>query len=397
MKRILLRAVQRSALAAVSLAAGLGLAEIALAARGFKPGWRYTRTWAADDVQSRYKLNPGFYPDLFGAAARINSYEARGPEPRHPEIVSLGDSCTFGVGLREEDTYAGQLSARGIETVNAGVPGYNSYSGLQHLRDSSLLSLHPKLVTIYFGWNDHWRAIATESAFARLRPFARYSRVLSRLLSLQRSLWDPGWGSFRWFAQVPLAQFKENLRGMIAASRSAGAEVVLITAPSEPRLVAAHEGFFTDHSLAEYKDHERYAAAVREVAAETKAGLVDFESEMKKRASADPHEYFIDFVHPNRKGQGVLADLLTPLAQGVRRRSAVRRLSRARTSATIPTRWENTSRRPRDRAAGRRSATRASPTSTRSNPSPTSGRRTASPAGLGTSGRRPARAFSART
>ena len=304
--------LRRLSLVVVSAAVGLGFAELVLAARGWKTGWKYATGWAVDDSQSRYKLKPGFYPDLFGSSARINSYEARGPEPRRPEVVSLGDSCTFGVGLRQEETYAGQLSARGIETVNAGVPGYNSYSGLRHLQNSSLLSLHPKLITVYFGWNDHWRAIATERMFARLRGPARYSRVASRLLNLQRSFWDPGWGDFRLVAQVPLAQFKENLRELIATSRSSGAAVVLITAPSEPRLIEEHKGFFADHSLAEFNEHARYVQAVREMAAATGAGLVDFDRELKRRSSPDPHEYFLDAIHLNRKGHRVLADMLVP-------------------------------------------------------------------------------------
>ncbi|MFI5350995.1 MAG: SGNH/GDSL hydrolase family protein [Elusimicrobiota bacterium] len=324
MKRGLRRAAARVLLLLVSAAASVALAEVVLTVRGCPPGWTYAYAsrWAVDDLAARYKLKPGRYPALFGSSVRINRYGARGPEPRRPEVLSLGDSCTFGVDVREEETYTGLLSARGIETINAGVPGYNSYIGLRHLQNSALLSLRPKLVTIYFGWNDHWRAVATERAFARLRGrlagVARYSRVASRLLALQRSYWDPGWRHFRWIAEVPLDQFKENLREMVAASRKAGAAAVLITAPSEPRLAAENVGMFQDHSLAEFRDHERYVAAVREVAAETGAGLVDLELELRRRSGPDPHEYFIDFVHLNGKGHRLLADMLAPWARCAR-------------------------------------------------------------------------------
>lgn len=318
-----LRAAAGLALAVAAVALGFGLIEIGLAASGVDPRWRYVNGWAADDLESRYKLNPGVYPDVFGCRTRVNSLGARGPEPVRPQVLSLGDSCTFGVGIPEEKTYCGLLSAGGIEAVNAGVPGFNSYSGLRHLQGSSLLALRPKWVTLYFGWNDHWRAIATEKAFSRLRKLAQYSRLATRLMVLQSSLYspEPKWGKYRWTAQVPLGQFKNNLRAMIAASRRAGAGVVLITAPSEPRLVEGNKEFFASHSWEEFNDHLRYTEAVRAVAAETGAGLVDLDAEIRRRSSRDPHEYFQDFVHLNAKGHRVLADLLIARFQEAQRGS----------------------------------------------------------------------------
>ncbi|NNN05712.1 MAG: SGNH/GDSL hydrolase family protein, partial [Elusimicrobia bacterium] len=148
------RASARLAVLLTACVAGVALAEAILAARGVKPGWRVQSadSWAQDEFYARYTLKPGVYPNLFGCSARIDSLGARGPEPRRPEVLSLGDSCTFGVGLREPESYPGWLSAHGVETVNAGVPGYNTETALEHLRHSSLLALHPKLVTIYFGW-----------------------------------------------------------------------------------------------------------------------------------------------------------------------------------------------------------------------------------------------------
>ena len=236
------------------------------------------------------------------------------PSPQEPPLFVETCHWMLGVGVPEEQTYSGRLSARGIEAVNAGVPGFDSYSGLRQLEGSSLLSLHPRLVTIYFAWNDHWRQIATERTFARLRRLSQYSRTAAFLLKLQASIWsqNPCWRRFRWISAVPLGQFKENLREMIAESRRSGAVVVLITAPAEAELAEENADFFASHSLAELQEHPRYTQAVREVAAETGAGLVDLERELQRRASRDPHEYFIDFAHLNAKGHRLLADLLVP-------------------------------------------------------------------------------------
>ncbi len=313
MRRRLRNVFGTLALLLAALVAGGILVEAALAALGYSARWGYTSSWALDDLRARYRLRPGVYPDLADCAARINRLGARGPEPVHPRVLCLGDSCTFGVGLPEESVYASLLGARGLEALNAGVPGYNSLTGLHHLQDSGLLALRPEIVTIYFGWNDHWRGLATEEAFYRVRRLARYSRAASILLRLQACLWSnsPRWRPFRWVAQVPLPDFKDNLRLMVAASRLAGARVVLITAPTEPRLIALDKSdFFDSRSLAEFADHPRYAQAVRDVAAETGAGLIDLDAELARRASGDPHMYFLDFVHLNAKGHRLLADMI---------------------------------------------------------------------------------------
>lgn len=290
------------------------IVETALAVLGFQPQWRYCSRWAVDDLGCRYRPKPGLYPaEVFGAPARVSSYGTRGGEPRRPRVLSLGDSCTFGVRLAEDETYPALLSARGVETMNAGVPGHNSFSGWRWLRASRLLESRPKLVTVYYGWNDHWRAAASEKTFAGIRRWAVHSRLASLLLRFQASLWDtesPVFSRMRWAAQVPLPQFKDNLRGIIGEARSAGAQVVLITAPAEPRLAEAGKGWFASHSLGELADHEKYVAAVRETAAQTGVGLVDLAAEMEARRDRDPHRFFLDPMHLNAAGHRVLADLL---------------------------------------------------------------------------------------
>ncbi|MCX5796443.1 MAG: GDSL-type esterase/lipase family protein [Elusimicrobia bacterium] len=298
------------------LIAGFLLAELGLAALGVQPHWRYCSRWALDDLQCRYRPKPGLYPsEVFGAPARVSAYGTRGAEPRRPLVLSLGDSCTFGVRLAESETYPALLSARGLETMNAGVPGHNSFSGRRWLRTSRLLEFRPQLVTVYYGWNDHWRAAASEKTFAGIRRWAVHWRLASLLLRFQASLWDaesPVFKRMRWAAQVPLSQFKDNLRGIIGDARDAGAQVVLITAPAEPRLAQAGQGWFASHSLGELADHEKYVGAVREVAAQTGVGLVDFAAEMETRRGQDPRRFFLDAMHLNAAGHRVLADLLAP-------------------------------------------------------------------------------------
>lgn len=89
-------------------------------------------------------------------------------------------------------------------------------------------------------------------------------------------------------------------------AREAGAVPVLITAPYEIRLLPPSTRPDKGDRLALYNK------AVRQVARETGAGLVDFEAVMNAARTDNPAYYFNDFVHFNARGHRLLADLLKP-------------------------------------------------------------------------------------
>ncbi|MGI0014639.1 MAG: SGNH/GDSL hydrolase family protein [Nitrososphaera sp.] len=75
-------------------------------------------------------------------------------------MVCLGDSLTFGVGVRLEDTYAKQLESllnsnkqRKYEVINAGVPAYDTWQEIAYLREYGW-RFAPDLVIIGFYAND---------------------------------------------------------------------------------------------------------------------------------------------------------------------------------------------------------------------------------------------------
>ncbi len=85
-----------------------------------------------------------------------------------PAVVFLGDSCT------QWGTYPALAIERLKESrpalangVKLGVAGWSSVQGLTQLR-RDVLSLNPRIVTVYFGWNDHWRSNGPADADARL-------------------------------------------------------------------------------------------------------------------------------------------------------------------------------------------------------------------------------------
>jgi lysophospholipase L1-like esterase len=78
---------------------------------------------------------------------------------RRFRVLALGDSCTFGLGVQDGETWPAQLegvlqvSGLDVEVINAGVPGYSAYQG-RRLFETRGLALEPDLVLVTFGFND---------------------------------------------------------------------------------------------------------------------------------------------------------------------------------------------------------------------------------------------------
>lgn len=93
---------------------------------------------------------------------RVPAIGGRGPErslepaPGVRRILGLGDSLTFGQGVREEETYLAVAERRlgpGVEVINAGVPTWNLVQELEWLETHGL-ALHPETITLGFFVND---------------------------------------------------------------------------------------------------------------------------------------------------------------------------------------------------------------------------------------------------
>jgi len=209
-----------------------------------------------------FVLHPGVYD-----GQHINRWGLRGPdfdEAKRPgcvRILMIGDSTTFGTGVRDEAAYpevvrrllAARLPGRCIEVINAGVGSYHSYQQLLRTRDL-YVRFHPDVVTIYLGWNDLAHQLTMGGAFVaedvsvspsylvELRPERRAWLRRSAAWQLSRST------SARWrFARslrrlaahpdpdamlAPTTQaLASNVAGIVDAVRPAGARVVLVRYP----------------------------------------------------------------------------------------------------------------------------------------------------------------------
>jgi hypothetical protein len=115
-----------------------------------------------------YATNPRNYFDADGGVEMdVNSLGFRGPDvsPQKPtgtyRILGVGDSFTFGVGVREPDTFLrrlesqfnGRENGRRFEVLNVGVQGYNTRDEVLTL-EGRWLAFNPDLVLINFYLND---------------------------------------------------------------------------------------------------------------------------------------------------------------------------------------------------------------------------------------------------
>ena len=296
--------LRRAALLLGAAFASLAFVETALWAAGVPLGYPAMADGypLAGDLETRYRLRPGSYHQ-WDTDYAVNALGMRGPLPERPVVLSLGDSCTFGVKVGQREAFPFVLLPGRGEVADAGVPGWTTFNARRWLETSRSLDWHPRLVTIYFGWNDSNKALLTETAFYRARRWSGRSRLAALVQRLDQSLWrrDGPWAWSGLVSQVPLGDFEENIEAMAEEARAAGALPVLITPPYRP----GWDG-------AQLADIERYAGAVRAVARRRGYALVDLAAEIGSMPRAGARGLFNDSAHLSARGHRLLADRLRP-------------------------------------------------------------------------------------
>ena len=246
---------------------------------------------------------------------RTRSFDAVKPAGMR-RVIALGDSCT----AQGNPPYSDRLHAllqtnppggETWEAFNTGVFGYSAAQGLRQFQ-RDVRQFDPDLVTIYFGWNDHWLHEKTDAARmakqmgrwqAYLVKMARHLRVTSALVELgQRARGEPAPGkTFR----VPEEVYRRTLMDLADEIQSVGAIPVLITAPRRALTITlVKTGHAKDPAHAE-EAHDRYVEITREVARELSLPLIDLASEF-----SDPdydHYFSHDGIHFEDQGLDEIA------------------------------------------------------------------------------------------
>lgn len=238
------------ALTIVLLAVCEGLARL-----GYEPP-QADEPWMAYSPDVGWIRRPGFSGPV---QSPVRTFDAQGLFPndarglaRQPRrlILAVGDSRTFGVGVRIGATWAEQLERRlaGTEVVNLGVPGYSARQGriaLERALERPELS-RPDLVIFAFGFNDRRYVLRPEdadgpAAFARTARWATRAALLRRSALLSR--WSgpaaSGHGRQRLdlgsvVPRLPVDQFQRELGTVARLCAERGVLLVLLWLPDNP-------------------------------------------------------------------------------------------------------------------------------------------------------------------
>jgi lysophospholipase L1-like esterase len=219
------------------------------------------------------------------------------------EIALLGDSCTFGVGVDDQETFGAllQRDVPDVRAVNLAVPGYTAYQG--RLRLTRYPFRHgPAVVVICFGFNDaaSWDSLSDPEHAARMAAhlrLARASRFVSLLADLLRApeptASEPG-GPRR--PRLSDEEFATEIRTIVAWCRAHGARPILMVWPQRVQL--SQPALTTKQRILVRIGGEEQVAGVN---------LLPFFRDRGGEA------LFVDGIHANAAGHRVVADALAPL------------------------------------------------------------------------------------
>lgn len=255
---------------------------------GFNERWKCGPFRAISDPRSRGIAAPWRCGILLAVAiATSAAATAFGAEGAAPVVVAFGDSTTatrwalrvYSRVLREE------LPKKGVpvRVINVGVGGNNTVMARKRFQ-KDVLDRKPAVVIVQFGIND--AAVDVWKTPAATEP------------------------------RVSLKTYEANLRFFIKSIRAVGAKPILMT-PNPLRWTPKLKKMYSKAPyVADDKDGfnvllRQFAAKAREIARDEKVPLVDIYKAMESTAD----ELLLDGMHPNNKGQLLVAEKLMPVVK----------------------------------------------------------------------------------
>lgn len=249
-------------------------------------------------------------------------------------IVALGGSSTYDVSIEDNrEIFTAQLEKildeqygyTGVQVINAGVPGYNSWEILVNL-EFRVLDLDPDLVIIYEGTNDVHARLVVPAAYrgddsgrrqawqAPRVPLWEHSallRILSRAMNFTRQvsvddfvspptylswpfeerLLEGDYDPVEILKENPPIYFRRNLENMIAIAKEHDVKILFSTWASSPNL---NDYASKDYYQDAFRENNE---VVREVAESHQIPMFDFAAVMPQDAI-----YWADGRHVNEAG-----------------------------------------------------------------------------------------------
>lgn len=261
-----------------------------------------------------------------GKEYRINSCGLRGDEiadkSEKLRIIAIGNSCTFGWGIGEEQTYIHRLgdlinndaSMPDIEVINGGVPGYSTFQGRRFFI-SDIVPLKPDVVLIMFAWNDQWAAagniadkdqemppeivLKIQNLFSRLKLY----RLIKKLtLSVVEKPLEEQLVKDAPVYRVSIPDFYNNLEFIVQYCKREGITPILLTSP-----IPSLEKYYPPGKQSMmHIYHQYYNQQIHSLARSTGAGMVDLAREFNRYDDLFD-DAVNDPIHFNARGHRVAA------------------------------------------------------------------------------------------
>lgn len=247
-----------------------------------------------------------------------NTYSFRGPETsvktadNTKRILMIGDSSTYGIGVRYRDTYAYKLeemlnnnSKKNVkwEVLNAGVPGYSSLQGLRHL--NRLVQFKPDIIVAYFGANDLSATdlpdgkqpilfdVELDSILLAVHKSYFYQLIKGIMFYLEINYYRPSIDANeeKSYCRVEPDDFERNMKEMVTTAKRCKSEIFFI-----PYLRWFNNRLLSYNNLSHNK--LKYNVEGGRVI-DIKDAFLAYENQL--------HMLFCDDVHPTQKGHLLIA------------------------------------------------------------------------------------------
>ena len=233
---------------------------------------------------------PNFYGEGFEHGRNPREFDSRGlvsidaaqlaADDHRPRIIAIGDSSTFGWGIRAEHTFVEVLDdlLPDFSVINLGVLGYSSFQGYQRLIKQGL-PLQPSLLVVSFNYNDRLAVpsvseVDSEERFARnvrqtrLEVIKRFYllRALSRVLRAVGLVDAPPASTVADVedvrvlpARVPPEQYRENLVKIAQEAQERHIPIIFLVLGDNPNQTAHLRNGIT------FLNQSQYDSAINEL------------------------------------------------------------------------------------------------------------------------------------
>ena len=275
------------------------------------------------DPELIYKFRKGEY--YYGTMINSLGFRDREVDPVKAEgmmrVICMGDSCTAQgkpsyTGYLHETLTEKPITGTAWEAFNMAVYGYTSMQGLRVFQKQGKY-LAPDVVTLYFGWNDHWLNMQSDRArmAVSMTPFQAkcYERLRKkRTFMLLKQLTEPGMRFNKPRAEagprVPHDEYRAVLTEFIAEIRGVGATPLLITAPRRDADTWDVHAGFEDVEIDFNVVHDEYMEITRELGADLDVDVLD----LHRTLAAEEYDNFFtdDGIHLTQKGLRYVAGAL---------------------------------------------------------------------------------------